>query len=172
MVDDKKQKEDRFVEYVLQNLSRDTGFRAALTRADNPQTEPQAWPYLANYCDLEKPWERLPYALVAACMARLRAEKNGTQSLGEALRFSKENLLEDDDSIERKLRRILACDNVEELVSVLRPILRYVTGKENVSLNYAQLLRDVLYFNEKTKTIWAKQYYSKKKEVEECSSPE
>lgn len=172
MVDDKKQKEDRFVEYVLQNLSRDTGFRATLTRADNPQTEPQAWPYLANYCDLEKPWERLPYALVAACMARLRAEKNGTQSLGEALRFSKENLLEDDDSIERKLRRILACDNVEELVSVLRPILRYVTGKENVSLNYAQLLRDVLYFNEKTKTIWAKQYYSKKKEVEECSSPE
>ena len=151
----------RFVSYVLQKLqSDDTGFRAALTRADNPATEAQAWSVLVKFCDLKNDRQRLPLALIGACMARVRAEENGKQSFGEALQLCKEKLGEDDERIERKLRRVLTCDDTLELVQVLRPILRFVVSQGNVALDYIQLLKDVLYFNEKTKLIWASQYYN------------
>lgn len=179
MDEKKKLKGDRFVKYVLSRLERkpngklkDTAFRAALTRADNPATESQAWQYLANFCNMMDDNERQSYGLIAACMARKMVEKNGSQTLGQAMYLSKEKIDENDESMNRKFRRILACDNTQELIPVLRPILRYVTGKENVSLDYAQLLRDILYFNEKTKILWATHYYRNWKEAEECSSPE
>ncbi|MDO4575791.1 MAG: type I-E CRISPR-associated protein Cse2/CasB [Planctomycetia bacterium] len=161
-----------FVAYVMEKIQDDTGFRAAMTRADNPDTESQAWRYLVHFCDLERPWERLPLGLVGAAIARKRIAQDGTQRLGEALRFCKQSLQEEDDSVERKLRRLLACDSSAELVPVLRPVLRLVQNAEKVSLNYTQLLRDILYFSEKVKLQWAKQYYSKKQEDDACTSPE
>lgn len=174
---DKKAK--RFVSEVLQKLqSNDTRFRAELTRADNPATEMQAWPVLAKYCKLETKSQRLSFALIGACMARVRAEEDGTQKFGEALRMCKENPADDDDRIERKLRRILACDDTLELVQVLRPILRFVVSQGNVSLNYENLLKEILRFNEEKsreyiKLCWASQYYNTpEKEEEACTSPE
>ncbi|MDY0145222.1 MAG: type I-E CRISPR-associated protein Cse2/CasB, partial [Kiritimatiellia bacterium] len=63
MEDQQKEKASRghsFVEYVLQRMEDDTGFGAALRRADNPATDYQAWEHLARWCDLDKAWERLP----------------------------------------------------------------------------------------------------------------
>ena len=162
-----------FVETILKKISTDTGLRAALTRADNPNTEPEAWPFLARFCDLERENERRAYGLVAAVIARTRTEKNGNQTLGIALRQCKVDLTQDDDSIERKLRRILACDSTAELIPVLRPLLRFITGKDGVQLDFAQLLQDILYFGDKTKVRWAAQYFrNAKKEEETCSSAE
>ncbi|MDO4569292.1 MAG: type I-E CRISPR-associated protein Cse2/CasB [Planctomycetia bacterium] len=161
-----------FVTYVTTKIQGDTGFRAAMTRADNPDTESQAWRYLVHFCDLGNPWQRLPLGLVGAAIARKRVTQDGTQQLGEALRLCKQSIQDDDDSVERKLRRLLACDSSLELVQVLRPVLQFVQKGERVSLNYAQLLRDVLYFSERVKLQWAKQYYGQKQEGDACTSPE
>ena len=159
----------RFVSEVIQKLQKDTKrkkkdtkFRAEMTRADNPATKMQAWPELVQYCDLETKSQQLSFALIGACMARVRAETNGSQSFGEALRMCKENPEDDDERIERKLLRVLACKNTQELVKVLRPLLRYMVSQEDVSLNYAQLLTDILRFSEDTKIRWASQYYGYK----------
>lgn len=161
-----------FVETILKKITTDTGLRAALTRADNPNTEPEAWSFLAQFCDLENSNERQACGLVAAVIARTRSEKNGTQTLGAALKQCKMDPTQEDDSIERKLRRLLACDSTAELIPVLRPLLRFVTGKEGVQLDFVQLLRDILAFGDKTRVNWAAQYYRKGKEEEACSSAE
>lgn len=135
----------------------DTACRAALTRADNPATAPHAWPYLAPYCDLAADRERLAFSVVGAAIAREKPAANGPQPLGVALRQCKTE--EDDDSVERKLRRLLACDGTVELAAILRSLLRFIQNHEKARLDYVCLLRDILCFGEKVRLRWAKQYY-------------
>ncbi|MBQ4144159.1 MAG: type I-E CRISPR-associated protein Cse2/CasB [Thermoguttaceae bacterium] len=164
-----KYKAKRFVERVIARLrpdsqgKTDNGFRAAMTRADHEATAPQAWRFLLELgnVDLEKDWERQAFALVGAAMARERTETNGTQSLGRALFCCKVDPKEADDSIERRLRRILACENSSELVAVLRQTIRFMQRSDKVRLDYEWLLRDILFFNEKTKVRWAQDYYGR-----------
>jgi len=155
-----------FVEKVIARLQDDTGFRAAMTRADNPSTEAQAWRFLMELgnVDLEKDLPRHAFALVGAAMARERTKANGSQSLGQALKMCNVDPSEKDESVERRLRRILACGSQKELIPVLRQILRFVQNHEKVSLDYELLLRNILYFGEKTKIKWAADYYGKSSE--------
>lgn len=152
-----------FVEKVIARLRDDTAFRAAMTRADNPSTAAQAWRFLLELgnVDLENEQETRAFALVGAAMARERTESNGLQSLGRALQMCNAEPGKIDDSVERRLRRILACDSRKELIPVLRQIIRYVQNCEKVSLDYERLLRDILHFNEKVKIRWASEYYSR-----------
>lgn len=145
----------------------DTAFRAAMTRADNPATESQSWRYLVPFCNLELDIERGAFALVGAAIAREKPEANGKRSLGLALRSAKND--PDDDSIDRKVQRLLACSNRSELIPVLRPILRFLNKQENTNIDYIALLRDIISFSEKTKLRWAKQYYKYQEEQNECT---
>lgn len=158
-----KTRTELFVERVISRLKTDNGFRAAMTRADHEATAPQAWRFLLELgnVDLEKDWERQAFALVGAAMAREQTETNGTQSLGRALFCCKVDPKEADDSIERRLRRILACENSSELVAVLRQTIRFMQRSDKVRLDYEWLLRDILFFNEKTKVRWAQDYYGR-----------
>ncbi|MCR5165319.1 MAG: type I-E CRISPR-associated protein Cse2/CasB [Thermoguttaceae bacterium] len=158
-----------FVDRVISRIKDDTAFRAAMTRADNPQTEYQSWRYLIElgHVDLKIDWQRRAYSLVGAAIARERTSKEGTQSLGEALKMCCIKPGEIDDSLDRRFRRILACDSREELITVLRQIIRYVQNNEKVSLKYGKLLSDILYFGESVKTDWAKAFYFKKSEDSE-----
>lgn len=162
-----------FVNRVITRINKDdTAFRAAMTRADNPQTEYQSWRYLIELgeVDLKIDWQRRAYALVGAAIARERTTKEGTQSLGEALKMCCIKPGEVDDSVDRRFRRIMACDSREELITVLRQIIRYLQSNEKVSLKYGKLLDDIRYFGERVKTDWAKAFYPKKSEMSEEDS--
>jgi CRISPR system Cascade subunit CasB len=164
MEQEKKEKTSRgrsFVEYALQRMKDDSGFGAALRRADNPATEYQAWEHLASWCDLEKSWERVPFATVAAALARAKPVRNGHQPIGQALAACYDEGNQSDNA-KSKLRRLLACDTVEEACRVLRPLLGLMASKEKSHLDYGSLLDDLLKFGEWTKQRWAMDFFGRR----------
>lgn len=177
----------RFVEFIIELLdekNRSNGKRkpgssaasAALKRADNPKTELQSWEYLARaekrvgiYIDIENDDERLPYTTVASAMAKAKIEQNGTVRIGEAIAQCYDDSNESDQA-KMKLRRLLACDTTEEICRVLRPLFSLIASKANVQLDYAALLKDLLYFHrddKKVKSHWAHNFYHFKQKDED-----
>lgn len=158
-----EERAEQFVASVIQRLETDTGYRAALTRADNPATEYQSWEHLARWCDLEKENERMVFAAVAAALAKARVKKDGELGLGEALSRAfvpQGGSSSDNDAAKTRLRRLLACDSVAEVVSVLRPLLGLIASR-GVRLDYSRLLKDLLFFGDRVKLRWAKGFYRK-----------
>lgn len=161
------EQKETLAQRVFARLKNDSAFRAALKRADNSATEYQCWEYLADYgVHLDRNWERLPYTLVLAAIARSGRESDGSLGLGEALCAAYEWNRESDPA-RSKLRRILACSDVPELCSVLRPVLQFITGK-NVAVSYQSLLDDLRYFGdgERVKSKWAQQFYGTSADAE------
>ena len=160
---DKKTRGQAFVEYVLKRLNQDSAFGAALRRADNPATEYQSWEYLAGWCDLEKDWERHPYAVIAAALSHAKPPHDGGLGIGQAIAacFDDGNK---SDSAKAKLRRLLACDTVHEACTILRPLLSLIESKlAGSGLNYGQLLDDLLWFKaERTRARWASDFYGRR----------
>lgn len=164
MEPEKKEKDSRgraFVAYALQRMADDTGVGAALRRADSLATEYQAWEHLARWCDLDKTWDRLPFATIAAALARAKPTKDGHQSLGRALAACYDDGNQSDNA-KSKLRRLLACDSVEEACRVLRPLLSLMASKEKARLNYGSLLDDLLWFGERTQQRWAMDFFGRR----------
>lgn len=159
-------REQAFVQFVLNHLQRDSAFGAALRRADNPSTEYQAWEYLSQWCDIDKPWELLPFATVGAALARAKPSSDGNLGLGSAIAScytegqTKGNQT---DTAKAKIRRVLACDSIDEVCRILRPLLSLVVSR-GVKLNYSGLLGDLLYFNEWTKQKWAVDFYGRRQD--------
>lgn len=151
-----------FVSFVLDRMKTDTAFRAALRRADNPATEYQSWEILSAWCDLEKDCDRRPFTVVAAALARSKPEKDGPWGIGPAIAacYEKRN---EDDAARSKLRRLLACSTVEEACNILRPLLSLIASRGG-KVSYADLLDQLLYFNEKTRLRWAAEFYGKRVE--------
>jgi CRISPR system Cascade subunit CasB len=147
-----------FIDAIVPRLQKDSGFAAALKRADNPATEHQAWEHLLNYgCDIEKPWERLAYATAAAAAARAKIDRDGMLDIGKSLARCYEDG-NASDSARSKLRRLLACADAEEACLIARPILSFIGSKGEPS-SYGRLLDDLLYFGEKVKLSWASSFY-------------
>ena len=66
------------------------------------------------------------------------------------------------DQAKAKLRRLLACDSVEEACRILRPLFSLIASRGNSSLNYARLLEQLLKFHwesERIKSQWAQEFY-------------
>lgn len=147
-----------FIEAILPRLKADPGFSAALKRADNPATEYQAWEHLVRYgCDIEKPWERLAYATVAAAAARAKIERDGGCDIGKGLARCYEDG-NASDSARAKLRRLLACADAEEACIIARPLLSLIASR-GAPLSYGGLLDDLLHFSERVKLSWANSFY-------------
>jgi CRISPR system Cascade subunit CasB len=158
---DRPSKSAAVVNYTIERCQRDNGLAAALRRADNPDTEFQSWEYLSVFVDLDNARRRLPYATVAAAIARAKAERNGSVGIGRAIA----ECYEDDnqsDQAKAKLRRLLACEQVEETCRILRPLLRLIEAKAASQLDFARLLDDLLYFNfdpQRVKSRWAQDFF-------------
>ncbi|NLB30281.1 MAG: type I-E CRISPR-associated protein Cse2/CasB [Alcaligenaceae bacterium] len=155
-------REDEFVDYIIKRCQQDKGFAARLRRADNSATEYQSWEILGRWVDLENAWERLPYATVAAAIARSKVDRNGTLGLGQGLAkcYSDKNTESDKGGpANARLRRLLACNDTQEVCRVIRPLLTMIGGRVDQPLNYGQLLRDLRYFSEKSKIRWAQDFY-------------
>ena len=158
-----------FVSYALERCSKDTGVAARLRRADNPSTEYQSWDFLAQFgIDLEKAWERVPFACVAASLARTRSSEDGKAGLGRALAdcYEEGNA---SDQAKARLRRILACDAVDELCRVLRPVLSLIASRGRTQVCHAHLLDDLLRFRwnqQRVKVRWAQDFHRRHSENE------
>lgn len=161
--------EENLLSSVFKRFATDTAFKAALKKADNPDTEYQSWEYLADYgVNLEYENARLPYTTVLSAAARSSRDADGSVPLGRALLLSYESDFENT-AARSKLRRIIACDSIEDVCSVLRPVLRFI-GSKNIAVSYATLLRDLKYFSketERTKARWAEQFFGKTESTEE-----
>ncbi len=155
-----------FVEYIISRSQSDNGIRAAIKRADNPATEYQSWEVLAGFhVDLEHENQRLPYATIAAAIARSKIEKNGTVKIGAAIARCYDDGNQSDQA-KAKLRRLLASDSVPEVCRILRPLFSLIEAKGGLTLNYAQLLDDLLWFGHeesqlRIKARWAQDFYGK-----------
>ena len=156
----KKSGKQGFVEYVLARMKNDNAFGAALRRADNPATEYQSWEYLAGWCDIDKAWERRPYATIASAIARAKPAADGALGIGKAIAACYEDGNKSE-SAKSKLRRLLACDSTEEACVILRPLLSLISS-HGAHAPYRNLLREFIYFGEKTKEKWAVDFYGRR----------
>lgn len=154
-------KEQQFVQFIVERCNQDKGFAARLRRADNPATEYQSWDILGPWVELDNPWQRLPYATVGAAIARSKVGKNGSLSLGKGLAdaYAEKGSTE---QATARLRRLLACTDVQEACRVLRPVLTLIDSKLNQPLDYGKLLRELRYFGEKSKVRWAQDFYGQR----------
>ena len=157
-----KSRGQEFVNFALSRMLKDTAYGAALRRADNPATQTQAWEYLARWCDIDKDWERQPFAAIAAAVARAKPKTDGSLGIGKALTACYEDGNQADPA-KARLRRLLACTSAEEACDILRPILSLIASR-GVRLSYGQLLNELLYFGdgERTKTKWAVDFYGRR----------
>jgi CRISPR system Cascade subunit CasB len=155
-------RETRFVLGVIQQCGHDKGLAARLRRADNPATEYQSWDVFASYgIDLTSDAQRLPFATMAAAIARAKAQHNGNLSLGRAMAACYEDGQKSDQA-KMRLRRVLACDELPELCRVLRPVFSLVDSKVGQSLDYVRLLKQLRRFafnTQRVKAQWAQEFY-------------
>ena len=163
-------KSEQFVKFVIDLTQSDTGVAAAFKRADNPATEYQCWEYLARFIDIDKDYERLPYATIASAIAKAKASQNGKVRIGEAIARCYEDG-NNSDQAKAKLRRLLACDDVDEACRVLRPLFSLVDSKAGVQLDYAALLQELRGFHfdgqrQRVKSRWAQNFYRHSTTVE------
>ena len=158
----KPSRSESFVIRTIEQCKKDKGLAAGLKRADNPSTEYQCWEHLAAFnIDLEKDYQRLPYATIAAAIAKAKVESNGAIGIGRGISLCYEEG-NNSDQAKAKLRRLLACESVEETCRILRPLFSLIDSKVNLSLNYTQLLKELLKFhfdNQRVKTGWAQDFY-------------
>ena len=163
------ERSEKFVDYIIQRIKNNKGDAAALRRADNPSTEYQAWEILAGFgVKLDSENERLPFATIAADIARVKPEFNGKTLIGQAIAKCYDDGNQSDQA-KAKLRRLLACDSTAEVCRILRPLLTLVESKTGLTLDYARLLNDLLWFRhdesrQKIKARWAQNFYVKQTE--------
>lgn len=158
-----------FVDYIVRRCEANNGIRAGLKRADNPNTEYQGWDVLAGFgVDLLNEAERLSHAIIGADIARTEPSGNGPVDIGRAIaRCYKDG--NKDEQAKSRLRRLLACDSVQEAVLILRPILRLIESRGAGPLNYASLLGGLRWFDHddsrnRTKVRWAQEFYGRPEE--------
>lgn len=160
------QRNEKFIEYIIEQVKTRKGSAAALRRADNPNTEYQSWEILAGFgIKLDSDNERLPYATIAADIARVKPKMNGHTLIGQAIARCYEEGNQSDQA-KAKLRRLLACDSTAEACRILRPLLTLIASKGAIHLNYVRLLTDLLWFShdesrQGIKARWAQDFYAK-----------
>jgi CRISPR system Cascade subunit CasB len=156
--------EYRFVTTVIERCMQNKGLAARLRRADNAATEYQSWDLLASLnVDLERDDVRLPFVTIAAAIAKAKIETNGKLTLGRAIADCYEDGSENHQS-KARLRRLLACDDIEELVRILRPLFSLISSKVSQPLDFVKLLRQLRFFSYDSQAIkaqWAQEFYGK-----------
>lgn len=173
MAEKQEKKPDKYtalIDNFLKRIKTDGAFRAAFKSADNADMEHRCWEYLALYgIDIENIKARRPYAAVLAAVARNKyISADGKQGLGDAL-LAASGYDRESPAARMRLRRILACADMEELCSVLRPVLNYISGKGS-DISYGRLLKEIIWFEKDAESIkarWAGQFFSAKKDEQE-----
>ncbi|MDD4442749.1 MAG: type I-E CRISPR-associated protein Cse2/CasB [Kiritimatiellae bacterium] len=153
----------------------DRGMLAALRRGLSEATEQYAWPYLASYCAMTDPKQRVIWLTVAGAAATLaplglvRDNEVGVGNMGATLRHLAAGGEHKEKEVDKKLasfenrfRRLLTCQTVEELCRHLVGVVRAAAAK-NIPVNLLQLYSDLLAWESRqvpdVRVEWAQGYW-------------
>ncbi|MCR6650492.1 MAG: type I-E CRISPR-associated protein Cse2/CasB [Cellvibrionaceae bacterium] len=109
----------------------------------------------------KKDYQRLPFVTISAAIAKSKAEKNGSLSLGKAIALCYDDGNQSDPA-KARLRRLLACTDLPEACRILRPILTLIQSKTGQPLDFVRLLKQLrsFYFDsQRIKAQWAQEFY-------------
>lgn len=155
---------ESFVNYIISKCEKSSGDASKLRKADNPSLEYQAWEVLGRVgINIEKDFIRIPHILVANMIAKAKAKSNGSMKLGQAIARCYEDG-NNSDQASMRLRRILACSDINELALVFRSIYSLIISRGVASLDYARILsqlKSFCYDPDRIKTQWAQEFYYK-----------
>lgn len=165
----KKENIQEFIDKLFELCRTSKGDAARLRHADVPALAPRSWGSLARLGVYPDNWDLPECSCVAAAVAGLKDYQNGTLGLGTALRlaYAEKRAAGDKEQADFKapdgarLRRILSCDTVEELVRILRPMIKLIQSR-GVGLDYARLLGNLSRFRfnpEAVKQQWATEFF-------------
>ena len=153
---------DEYVDYLFRRCSEDKGFRADLRRADNPSFEWRVWPVIMSFAGkLDSDMVRRSYALIGSAIGKSRQASNGEIRIGKAFRVISKGKSENK-QFPPRLIRFLSCDDLLDLIAILRPTLSYMIS-EGIALDFKCLLKDLLAFRyeenrDRIKAAWAADY--------------
>lgn len=157
-----------FVLYICQLCSKDKGQAANLRKADLPTLNTNVLSALVKFkIDITNEDEFLPYSIVTAAIARSKDYKNGEVIFSKALALVEKYNDAQQTSDDKRLRRLLACNDIKELSLVLRPTLTLIQSRFNTNIDFEELLKDLRSFRfedgrDRVKKKWAMQFYSTK----------
>jgi CRISPR system Cascade subunit CasB len=147
---DPKNMASRLLTY-LRRLAGDRGAMANLRCALNPTRLPRAWPLLGPVGGVGNPLIETVAGLFA-----YHPKESSTGNLGTTcLRLRLEN-----NSLDSRFRRLLACDS-NEIYERLRPVILAAKDKD-IAVNYEQLFIDLWYWRnwrDKVRARWARNYW-------------
>jgi len=153
--------------YEMIHVRNNKGFAAKLKKGESESTDVYAWEVLAHWVDLQNEQRTKAYSLIGAAVARSPQSKDGCNGLGKGLWMSVEDKQDIETSFAAtRLRRLLACQDSNELIRILRSTLRFLQSKDIV-LDYSRLLDELLGFNwdnsrDITRTRWAMEFFGQK----------
>ncbi len=162
MSESKRTPKERAAEFVgaLRRARNDRGKLAALRRGltNNPRMHVDAWPVVANLGgDIGQP----VFVAVAALFAS-HPEESNARNLGETCRrIAQGDGKEIIESFERRFRRLLACNDVADVIDQLRSWVRLAASK-GVGVNYESLFADLWYwpwYADDIRVRWAKSFW-------------
>jgi len=153
----------------LHAISEDRGKMAALRRGASEATKRQAWPVLhilgvdvGNFTALT----------VGSLFAEHPEAESKSWSLGETcLRVALKDVVDFKipDSFDRRFRRLLACDSVEDVAGQLKAWVRFAKAK-HLPVNYEQMYWDLAGWERRSDEIklqWARGFWPARKETSE-----
>jgi len=150
-----------FVERLLKLAdNNDRGRLAELRRALSPTTEHQAWPALGALAGplAFEPNSRLIYQTVGALFA-LHPMHGDIGTIGVTCRHLAQGR---EDAFERRFRRLLASDSLDDLRDQLVRIVKMAKAADK-AVDYFQLFTDMRRFRhdpQRVKVDWAREYWS------------
>ena len=161
MSDNKRTPKERAAEFVgaLRRVRNDRGKMAALRRGltDSPRLHVDAWPVITGLGGNIGE----PYVTIAALYAS-HAEESNARNFGETCRRIAQGDGKDiAESFERRFRRLLACEAVDDLISQLRSWVRLAANK-GVGVNYESLFADLWnwpWYADDIRVRWAKSFW-------------
>lgn len=138
--------------------------KAMFKRADSEALNYQSWAFLLrNGIDIENADDRDIASLIIASIARSKSDKNGSKPFPRALATCYPDGNASDAAV-IKMRRVCSCDSVQELVDVLRPVLRLIENRTG-GIDYVELYWGLrrYKFDDRRQDIqarWMKAFYS------------
>jgi CRISPR type I-E-associated protein CasB/Cse2 len=162
MSESKRTPKERAADFVgaLCRTRNDRGKLAALRRGltDNPRLHVDAWPVIAGLGgDIGS-----PACVAVAALYASHPEVSKARNLGETCRHIAQTDSKDIvENYQRRFRRLLACDSVNDVVGQLRSWVRLAMSK-GIGVNYESLFADLCnwpFYADDIRVKWAKSFW-------------
>lgn len=158
---------------ALRRIEDDRGKMAALRRGLSEGTQRAAWPVIASLgMDIGN-----QAAITVAGLFATHPVVSNARSLGQTCRFiAVDSGLASDipESFDKRFRRLIACDTVEEVSGQLSAWIRLAKSK-GVGVNYAELYNDLYWWSkdaDKKRIRWARDFWSPRRDEDAAPTPE